>query len=68
MEELPREVERLTRPRTLAGRWGAALGAILSRPGAIKDLYKLRENALAASDRLARFLVGVIGPQCSDSP
>ena len=59
-DELPREVDRLTRQRTRAGRWGAAFGAILSRPGVIKDLYKLRENALTASDRLARFLVRVI--------
>jgi len=59
-DELPREVERLTRQKTIAGRWGAAIGAILGRPGVVKDLYKLRENALAASDRLARFLVSVI--------
>jgi adenosylhomocysteine nucleosidase len=59
-DQLPREVERLTRQRTRAGRWGAALGAVLCRPGVVKDFYKLKENALVASDRLAGFLTRVI--------
>ncbi len=59
-DELPREVERLTRQKTRAARWGAAFGAILNRPGSLKDMYRLRENALVASDRLARFLAATI--------
>jgi adenosylhomocysteine nucleosidase len=59
-DELPREVERLVRQKTHAARWGAALGAMLNRPGVVKDLYKLKEDALAASDCLGRFLTRVI--------
>ncbi len=59
-EKLPPEVENLVRQKTRTGQWGAALGAILNRPGSVKDLYKLQENALAASDRLARYLAAVI--------
>jgi len=59
-DELPREVERLIQQKTRAARWGAAFAAILGRPSVVKDLYQLRENALVASDRLARFLTRLI--------
>jgi len=59
-EELPREVERLIAPQSTARRMGAAVGAIWNRPSSVKDMLKLREDALVASDRLARFLAGVI--------
>ncbi len=55
-ERLPRDVERLLSQRTAAARLGAALGALWRRPASAKELYLLRENALVASDRLARFL------------
>lgn len=41
-------------------RIGAALGSIWKRPGSVMDMWKLRENANAAADRLAKFLDGVI--------
>ncbi|MBN2021622.1 MAG: hypothetical protein JW809_02410 [Pirellulales bacterium] len=59
-EQLPADVQRLTDQPSTAARLGAALGAVWRRPGSIKDLYALRENALVASDRLARFLAGMI--------
>jgi len=59
-DQLPREVERLSRHKTRAAQIGAALGAFLDRPGAIKEMYQLKENALAASDRLAKFLAALI--------
>jgi hypothetical protein len=59
-DQLPREVERLSRQKTRAAQLGAALGAFLDRPGALKDMYRLKENALAASDRLAKFLAALI--------
>jgi adenosylhomocysteine nucleosidase len=59
-DRLPREVERLSRQKTRAAQLGAALGAILDRPGALKEMYRLKQNALAASDRLAKALVGLI--------
>jgi adenosylhomocysteine nucleosidase len=60
-DKLPREVEHLMRQGSRSAQFGAALGAILNRPGSLMDLYQLRENALAASDRLAKFLVKVVG-------
>jgi adenosylhomocysteine nucleosidase len=59
-DRLPREVERLSRQKSRAAQLGAALGAILDRPGALKEMYRLKQNALAASDRLAKALAGMI--------
>jgi adenosylhomocysteine nucleosidase len=59
-DELPPEVEHLLRQKSLAGKVGAAAGAVIKRLSAAKDLWKLREDALKASDRLAKFLVGVV--------
>jgi adenosylhomocysteine nucleosidase len=41
-------------------RLGAALGAIWKRPGSVKEMWRLRELAMTAADRLADFLEGVI--------
>jgi adenosylhomocysteine nucleosidase len=59
-DELPPEIEHLLKQKSLAAKVGAAAGAILKRFSAAKDLWKLREDALKASDRLAKFLVGVV--------
>lgn len=59
-EELPRDVERLLVQKTNAARLGAAMGAICRRPGSVKDMYQLRENALVAAEQLAKFLAGVV--------
>jgi adenosylhomocysteine nucleosidase len=63
-EALPRDVEYLLAQRTVAARWGAALGAVLHRPSSAKDMYQLRENALIASDRLAKFLADTYAVCC----
>jgi adenosylhomocysteine nucleosidase len=60
-DELPHEVERLLRQTTRSARLGAVAGAIFRRPSSVKDMLKLKENALVASDRLAKFLSGIIG-------
>jgi adenosylhomocysteine nucleosidase len=60
-DELPPEIEHLLSQKTLAGKIGAAAGAVMRRWGAAKDLWNLREDALKASDRLAKFLRGVVG-------
>ena len=61
-DELPADVERLLGPQTATtpSRLGAAVGAIWRRPASLKDMYQLRENALVASDRLAKFLASTI--------
>jgi adenosylhomocysteine nucleosidase len=60
-QALPRDIDLLVNKKSTAGRLGAAAGAILRRPGSIKDMWQLKEDALVASERLAKFLVGVIG-------
>ncbi|HWB14220.1 MAG TPA: hypothetical protein VG826_33645 [Pirellulales bacterium] len=59
-EELPPDVETLARQKTTASRLGAAAGAILRRPSSVKDMLRLKEDALVFTDRLARFLAGVV--------
>jgi adenosylhomocysteine nucleosidase len=59
-DQLPPEIEHLLKQKSLAGKLGAAAGAVLQRFSAAKDLWKLREDALKASDRLAKFLVGMV--------
>ena len=55
-ERLPEDVERLLRQRTATARLGAAVGILWRHPARWKELYRLRENSLAASGRLAQFL------------
>lgn len=57
---LPRDIDNLVKRESTAGRLGAAAGAILKRPSSIKDMWQLKEDALVASERLAKFLVGVL--------
>jgi len=57
--DLPPEILSLV-GETGSVRLGAALGALWKRPGSISDLWSLREVATTASERLAKFLVGVI--------
>jgi adenosylhomocysteine nucleosidase len=66
-DELPPEIEHLLVQKTIAGKLGAAAGAVMRRFSAAKDLWKLREDALKASDRLAKFLVGVIQQLTTDN-
>ncbi|HEV3025870.1 MAG TPA: hypothetical protein VGX76_25525, partial [Pirellulales bacterium] len=59
-DELPTDVERLARQKTRAARLGAAAGAAFRRPSSVKDMLRLKEDALVATDRLAKFLAGMI--------
>ncbi len=59
-DELPPDLDRLIQQPTTVGRLGAALGAIVNRPSSIKDMLKLKEDALVCSDKLAKFMSGVI--------
>ncbi len=59
-DELPEDLNSLVMQKTTAGRLGAAAGTLFRRPGSVKDMLRLKEDALAASDRLAKFLDGVI--------
>ncbi len=57
--DLPPEVLALLGPKGSV-RAGALFGAILNRPGCVKDLWGMREKAQLAAERLAQFLSGVI--------
>jgi adenosylhomocysteine nucleosidase len=57
--DLPPEVMTLT-GSTGTTRLGAAVGAIWKRPGSVKDIWRLREQAHMAATRLATFLDGVV--------
>jgi adenosylhomocysteine nucleosidase len=59
-DELPRDVERLLNRPTMVRKIGAAAGSLLRRPSTAKDLWRLRESAIVAASRLARFLEDVI--------
>lgn len=59
-KRLPHDIDVLVNKQTTAGRVGAAAGAIFRRPSSIKDMWQLKEDALAASERLAKFVSGVV--------
>lgn len=59
-DELPKDLDRLMRQKTVVRKAGAVVGSIMNRPGSVKDMLKLKEDALVASDKLARFLESMI--------
>jgi adenosylhomocysteine nucleosidase len=59
-DELPKDLDRLMRQKTAVRKAGAVVGAVMNRPGSVKDMFKLKEDALVASDKLARFLESMI--------
>lgn len=59
-EELPADLNPLMQQKSVAGKLGAVTGALFRRPSSVKDMLKLKETALVASDRLAKFLAGTI--------
>lgn len=59
-DKLPPEIERLLSQKSAARRVGAALGAVLNRPGSFSEMLKLKEQALEASDRLGRILAQIV--------
>ncbi|MCA9024728.1 MAG: 5'-methylthioadenosine nucleosidase [Planctomycetaceae bacterium] len=58
-EDLPPEVISVF-GGTGSLRAGAIAGALWKRPGSAKDMWRLREQAVTASKRLASFLVSII--------
>ncbi|TWT39132.1 phosphorylase family protein [Blastopirellula retiformator] len=59
-DELPKNLERLVEQTSTAKMIGAAAAAFINRPSSVQDMWRLRETAMKASDRLARFLQGVV--------
>ena len=56
-DKLPAAVERLARQKTAAGRLGAAMGAVVSQPESLKQMWALKERSLVCADRLAEAIV-----------
>jgi adenosylhomocysteine nucleosidase len=57
--DLPPEVLSLV-GETGAVRFGAVLGSLWKRPSSAKDMWRMRENAMLAAERLADFLDGIV--------
>jgi adenosylhomocysteine nucleosidase len=60
-DRLPAEVDNLLRQKTFGGQMGAVAGALFRRPSSVRDLWRLKESALVASDELARFMECIVG-------
>jgi adenosylhomocysteine nucleosidase len=59
-DRLPIELERMVSPGSWALKLGTATGALFKRPSTVKDWWSYQQRGLEASDRLAKFLVGVL--------
>jgi adenosylhomocysteine nucleosidase len=59
-DEPPAEIRNMAKQQTLAGRLGATVGALVHRPGSVKDMWQVQEDALVASDRLAKCLDNIV--------
>ena len=59
-DDLRADVESLLAQPNGPARLAAAAGSILKRPRSLVDLLRLRHRALEASDRLVKFLAGVL--------
>jgi hypothetical protein len=57
---LPDDIGNLVAQKTRVARLGAVAAALWRRPSSVKDMLGLKERALVASDRLAKFLADVI--------
>lgn len=58
--ELPEFLDRYADQKSTAGRTGVVIGALFKKPGNLKSMVKLREDALVLSDKLARFLKSLV--------
>ena len=66
-DELPPDLDHLLKQQSMMGRLGAAAGAIFRRPSSLKEMWKLKERAIAQADRLAKFLELLIADPTSSS-
>ncbi len=68
-EEIPPEIAKLSGAGDTTGKIGAAAGTVWRRPAVLKEMWQLRDRAVALSDRLAGFLAGVISQlEAADPP
>ena len=60
-EALPAFIDQMARRKGFAGKTGVVLGALWRRPGNLREMVRLRSEGLVQADRLARFLVQLVG-------
>lgn len=58
-DQLPPALEQLLEKRSTMSQIGAVVGTLLNQPKTLKEVWKLRDQGLKLSDRLATFLRGV---------
>lgn len=63
-ESAPRDVRAVDNSQSAARLIGAFFGAVSKRPGAALDLYKAKERALVAADKLASALETILKAGC----
>ncbi len=59
-DRLPDDIDHLMHQKTWQGRAGAVTGTLFRRPASAKDMWRLKRDALAASERLAEFIVRLL--------
>ncbi len=59
-DHLPSDIEHLMRQKSKAGQAGAVARALFRRPTSVKDMWRLKQDAITDSDRLASFLVQIL--------
>ena len=61
-ETLPRDIQHVMKSaeRSRSRLTGALLRTFFSRPSSVMDLYQIREQALVATDKLAKFLTDTV--------
>lgn len=59
-EPLCAELDPRVQARSTARRLGNTVGALVNRPGSIKEMVQEKTDLLAASDRLGRFLESIV--------
>ena len=67
-DELPKDVKHVVEQKSTAGMLGAMTGAIFRRFSSVKDIWRLKEDSLIASDRLAKSLASTIAQLVTHQP
>jgi adenosylhomocysteine nucleosidase len=67
-EDLPADLDPLMQARSAAGTLGAVVGALWRRPSSVKDMLRLKERSILASEALAQYLVKFVAALPLDPP
>ncbi len=59
-DKIPDDLLRMVKQESWAAKLGAATGALVRRPGGVKDLWKMRDESVKCAERLASFVVSML--------